>query len=449
MKNCILILSLLFCSLVSQTFAQNPFIMDQFTADPTARVFGDRVYVFPSHDRQCAEGQGRGPTWFCMEDYHVFSSDDLVNWTDHGMIVDQKDVPWANKEAYSMWAPDCIEKDGKYYFYYPTIVGDTTKYWRGFGIGVAISDRPEGPYQIESEPISKVRGIDPNVFIDKDGQAYLYWSSRAIFVAKLDDNMLKLASEVDTIANLPTKGLIEGPFMFERKGKYYLTYPHVENKTERIEYAMADSPMGPFTVTGVIMDESSTGCWTNHHSILQFKKQWYFFYHHNDLSPNFDKNRSIRVDSLSFNEDGTIQKIEPTLRGVGLTNAFGKIQLDRYSALSKTGASIDLLDSANTFLGWKTILNEKGAWVQYNAVDFGEKKPNSLELRAQSKTGGKIQIFAGSPNGELIAIIEIPKGDTWQSISIPLKSIPSGVENLAVVLNGESEIAIDWVRFDQ
>ena len=111
--------------------------------------------------------------------------------------------------------------------------------------------------------------------------------------------MTELAGEPKKIAELPMKGLKEGPFLFERKGRYYLTYPHVENQTERLEYAMADNPEGPFKLTGVIMDELP-GCWTNQQSFIEFKSQWYLFYHHSDLSPNFDKNRSVRVDSLFF-----------------------------------------------------------------------------------------------------------------------------------------------------
>ena len=133
--------------------------------------------------------------------------------------------------------------------------------------------------------------------------------------------MLELDSEVKVLGELPAKGLKEGPYVFERNGIYYLTYPHVENKIERLEYAISNNPLGPFKVTGVIMDESPTGCWTNHHSAIQFKDQWYLFYHDRDYSPNFDKARSIRLDSLFFNSDGTIKKVIPTLRGVGLTDA--------------------------------------------------------------------------------------------------------------------------------
>ena len=133
--------------------------------------------------------------------------------------------------------------------------------------------------------------------------------------------MLELASDVKVLEGLPTVGLIEGPFLFEHNGTYYMTYPHVQNKIERLEYAVSNSPMGPFKFGGVLMDESASGCWTNHQSVTNFKNQWYLFYHNNDLSPKFDKNRSIRMDSLFFNTDGSIRKVIPTLRGAGLTLA--------------------------------------------------------------------------------------------------------------------------------
>src|SRR6478609_7420754 len=138
--------------------AQNPFINNQFTADPSARVFNNRVYVYPSHDIPCSEGKGR-IGWFCMEDYHVFSSDNLTDWTDHGIIVQQNKVPWVRPNSYSMWAPDCILRNGKYYFYFPTSPKDTVTYGRGFAIGVAIATKPEGPYFPQSTPIKGVHGI--------------------------------------------------------------------------------------------------------------------------------------------------------------------------------------------------------------------------------------------------------------------------------------------------
>ena len=168
--------------------------------------------------------------------------------------------------------------------------------------------------------------------------------------------MVEIEGEPQVIDNLPTKGLLEGPFAFERNGIYYLTYPHVENKIERLEYATSSSPLGPFKQAGVILDESASGCWTVHHSILDYKGQWYLFYHDRDLSPSFDKNRSIRADKLFFNADGTIQKVIPTLRGVGLVEAKSEIQIDRYSATSPEGIAISFLDDTNPCAGWKTTL---------------------------------------------------------------------------------------------
>lgn len=436
---------LMLCTFIMS--AQNPLIRNQFTADPSARVFGDRVYVYPSHDILATEGKGR-KDWFCMEDYHVFSSENLTDWTDHGMIVHQNKVPWVAPESYSMWAPDAIEKNGKYYFYFPSVPKDTTGIGRGFTIGVAVADKPEGPFVAQEKPIQGVKGIDPNVFIDRDGTGYLYWSARDIFGAKLKDNMLELASDVKTLGDLPSEGLKEGPFVFERNGIYYMTYPHVENKTERLEYAISDNPLGPFKVTGVIMDESETGCWTNHHSIIEFKNQWYLFYHHNDYSPTFDKARSIRADVLTFNADGTIKKVIPTLRGIGISDAKKEIQIDRYSKISDKGTSIAFLDPADTFKGWKTKLEGSGAWIQYNDVDFGKKKLKTAVIKALSASGGTLQIRTKDINGPVITEVKIPASTSWQEINVPVKKSEIGIQNLFVTLNEDGKQAeVDWIKF--
>ncbi len=424
---------------------QNPIIRDQFTADPSARVFNGKVYVYPSHDIVTPEGKNLRPNWFCMEDYHVFSSENLTEWTDHGVIVSQYDAPWVHSDSYSMWAPDCIERNGKYYFYFPARSKDANR--RGSRIGVAIAEKPEGPYIPQEKPIENVMGIDPNLFIDHDGQAYLYWSMGNLFVAKLKDNMLELDSEVKVIEDMPDKGLKEGPYLFERNGIYYMTYPHVENNTERLEYAMGDHPMGPFTFAGVIMDESPTGCWTNHHSIIEYNDQWYLFYHHNDYSPHFDKNRSIRVDSLFFNEDGTIQKVTPTLRGVGVTDAKKEIQIDRYSHISNTGASIAFLDTLQPFKGWKTKLEDPGAWIQYNTVDFGNKKLEKVRIRASSEKGSTLEIRLDKKDGPVVSEITIPAGEGWKTREAQTKKTGKGIHHLVVVLKDENPAEIDWLQF--
>lgn len=429
------------CLGIQQAIAQNPFIKDQFTADPTARVFEGKVYVYPSHDVDC------GTDWFCMKDYHVFSSENLVDWEDHGVILHQNDVAWVDTSADAMWAPDAMEKDGTYYFYFPAI-SDSTLDFPGRAIGVATSNTPEGPFIPEPEPIDGVAGIDPNVFIDKDGQAYIYWSGGGLFGAKLKDNMLELDSEPVRFDEDFPSGFKEGPFMFERDGAYYFTFPHVIENTEALVYSTGDNPMGPFEYQGIIMDEHPSECWTNHHSIVNYEGQWYLFYHHNDYSPDFDKNRSIRVDSLFFNGDGSIQKVEPTFRGVGLSGATSKIQIDRYSSISENGASITFLDTSDTFKGWKTILDESKAWVQYNNVDFGEEELKQVKVRAKADAGGTIEIRTSSIDGPVIAEIEIPANGSWNITETPLTTFEPNVHNIFVIQKGNNPVEIDWIQFE-
>ena len=209
---------------------------------------------------------------------------------------------------------------------------------------------------------------------------------------------------------------------------------------------MGDSPMGPFEFKGLIMEQSPTGCWTNHHSLVEYKGQWYLFYHHNDYSPEFDKNRSARIDSLSFNPDGTIRQVIPTLRGVGVTDARKEIQIDRYSSISKTGASIDFLNQADKFEGWKLVLGGTDAWAAYNTVDFGNGKLQRMTARVLSDGGGTLQVTAG---GKLLAEVKVPASTAqWETLTVPVKASQSGICNLWIGLVGGSGVQVDWIRFE-
>lgn len=424
------------------SFATNPLILDQFTADPTARVFDGKLYLYPSHDIVAAEGQGR-PGWFCMEDYHVFSSDNLTDWQDHGVIVSQTGVPWANPASYSLWAPDCVFKNGKYFFFFPALAKEG-----GFRIGVATAEHPEGPFTPDATPIEGVRGIDPCVLIDRDGSAYLYYAQRHLFVVKLKDNLREIDGLPQQIAQLPEKGLIEGPFVFERNGLYYLTYPHVEHKTERLEYAISNHPLGPFKPAGVLMDESPSGCWTNHQSIVEFQGQWYLFYHDNDLSPAFDKARSARADRLFFNDDGTIKKVVATLRGVGTVDATRLIQIDRYTALSRNGSAASFLDPANPKAGWKLTLVGKSATVRFDSVEFGKGGLKKAKARAVAAVTGVLEIRLDNPEGPALARLPVSPASSWQIFDSPLKDNPTGLHNLFVSWSGDGNVDVDWVTFE-
>lgn len=440
MKGIHQIVFLLFVCAVNM-MAQNPIIRDHFSADPTARVFEGKMYLYPSHD--IPSPIERLKEWFCMADYHVYSSDDLVDWTDHGVIVTQNRVPWVQPDSYSMWAPDCVYKDGKYYFYFPSTPRGEGK--RGFAVGVAIADKPYGPFVPQRRAIEGVNGIDPCVLVDRDGQSYIYWAGRGLQVAKLKENMVELASEPMQIEGMPD-GFKEGPFAFERNGKYYFTFPWVKDKTETLAYAMGDSPMGPFEFKGIIMDESPSGCWTNHHSIVEYKDQWYLFYHHNDYSPEFDKNRSVRIDSLFFNADGTIQKVIPTLRGVGITKARSRIQIDRYSQISPTGVSISFINNSNKFEGWKSVFTRKKAWIRYNRVDFGKEPVATIRVRAKSEKGATLLL--STSEGSRIGQISIPKSSDWMEVTTTVKNAPTGICDLQCSLFKGGQVEVDWLGFD-
>ena len=445
--------------------AQNPIIRDQFTADPTARVFNNKVYLYPSHDIVPPVGQRQD--WFCMEDYHVFSSENLTDWTDHGVIVTQNKVPWVRPDSYSMWAPDCVERNGKYYFYFPSAPKDG----RGFGIGVAVADRPEGPFICEPEPIKGISGIDPCVLLASDGNAYIFWGAGRC--AKLKPNMKELADDtpkekvkfgnrefemygVNCLKDLPNRQA-EGPFAFEYNGNYYLTYPYVRENTEVLGYAMSKNPMGPYEYKGLIMPEHENGCWTNHHSIINYKGQWYLFYHQNAFSPRDDKRRSVQIDKLFFNPDGTIKEVKKTMRGVGVNKATEKIEIDRYSTAS-SDVTTSLIDTVNTFRGYQASLPKKGSWLHYADVDFSPITDAYLIVNA--KAGGNTEFCVREKNakGKVIARVTMnvvtqmgqfrrDQSNQWLTQTVNLEYVPKGVIDLCVTCEGDAEVSINWVQF--
>ena len=414
----------------------NPIITGQFTADPTARVFEGKIYMYPSHDIPSVITHHDGSAWFSMPDYHVFSSEDLASWTDHGVILRQEDVPWGKPDAYAMWAPDCVQKDGKYYFYFP----DAPAAGWGFGIGVAVSDKPAGPFVPQEKPIQGVAGIDPCVLVDDDGKAYIYWSGMGLRGCRLADNMLELEGEQVRLDEPLPEGFKEGPFAFKHNGRYYLTYPWVRKDTEALAYAMSDNPLGPFEYKGIIMKESPTGCWTNHHSLVEYKGEWYLFYHHNDYSPHFDKNRSARIDRVFFNEDGTIQEVVPTHRGVGPVKASSKVHIDRYSSIE--GARIEYVDTTDYFKGWKTVFAKSGDNVCFNDLDFGRKAPKTVSLRVKAQAGGRLALTAGET-----AEFDIPKSGEWIEVTCRMPFKVKNMHDIKVELVSDNEIEIDWITF--
>jgi len=431
--------------------AQNPIIRDAFSADPSAHLFDGRVYVYPSHDIPAPPEYNRRD-WFCMADYHVYSSDNLVDWVDHGVIVDQVTAPWVRDNGFSMWAPDCNYKNGKYYFYFPAgQKPQPGQRFAGNGIGVAISDTPYGPFVCEEKPIQGIGGIDPCIFVDDDGTPYLAWSGRGLQLARLKDNMVEIDSEPITISGIP-RGQTEGPYLFKRNGKYYYTFPWVEKERETLAYCMSDSPLGPYEFKGKFMEQSETICWTNHHSFVEVDGQWILFYHHNDYSPYFDKNRSVCADYISFNEDGTIKPIVPTLRGVGITKATSLIQIDRYSDKSEKYVASEFVNPSNPFDGWKAVLwnttqEKEPRWISYDRVDFGKDKLKTATMRLLSNAGGKVELRADAIDGPVLAKFDITGNFLWVEKTVILEQDIQGVHNLYLLMTDGNHVEVDWVNF--
>lgn len=284
----------------------NPFITHMYTADPSAHVWEDgRLYVYPSHDISPARGCD------LMDRYHIFSTDDMVNWKDHGEIFSSADVPWGRPEGGFMWAPDCAYKDGTYYYYFPhPSESYTNNSWK---VGIATSSKPAEDFTVLPDYVKGLESlIDPCVFRDDDGQYYFYQGGGSVCKgAKLKDNMMEIEGELQLMEGL--EDFHEGAWVFKRNGVYYLTYAdnHTDgNKYNRMRYAVSDNPLGPWKYAGIYLD--ATNCYTIHGSVVEYKGQWYAFYHNNDLSGGNHGERSICVDKLYFNLDGTIRKVFQT-----------------------------------------------------------------------------------------------------------------------------------------
>ncbi|KAF2130278.1 glycoside hydrolase family 43 protein [Dothidotthia symphoricarpi CBS 119687] len=319
---------------------KEPIVTHIYTADPSAHVFNGKLYIYPSHDRENDIEDNDNGCQYDMSDYHVFSMEEVGGpVTDHGVVLKQEEVPWAAKQ---LWAPDAAYKNGKYYLYFPARDKDGV-----FRVGVAIGDKPEGPFKAEAEPIKESFSIDPASFVDDDGEAYLYfggiwggqlqcWTSgrfdQAAYtnmepqegnalcakVAKLSDDMKSFVSEVKDVFILDEAGeplkapdhdrrFFEAAWMHKYNGKYYFSYS--TGDTHYLCYAVGDNPFGPFTYGGRIA-EPVVG-WTTHHSIAEFKNKWYLFYHDSSLSKGVNHLRCVKIREIVYDKDGKIELAEP------------------------------------------------------------------------------------------------------------------------------------------
>jgi hypothetical protein len=324
-------------------YRAQPLVTDYYIADPSAHVFNDRIYIYGSHDIDGTTPEDDLGSHFEMRDYRVLSMDRIGGpVTVHDVALDVKDVPWADRQ---MWAPDAAFKNGKYYFYFPA------KDKQGvFKIGVAVGDRPEGPFTAQPQPIQGSFSIDPAVFTDDDGQSYMYFGgiwggqlqrwARGTYdesigntdlkapdqpalmpkIAKMRGDMIEFAEAPRDVMIVDEQGkpllggdnqrrFFEAAWMHKYRGKYYLSYS--TGDTHNLVYAIGDSPYGPFTYKGKVLEPPQG--WTSHHSIVQVGNRWYLFYHDTQLT-NRTHLRSAKVTELFYNPDGTIRTIDPFIR---------------------------------------------------------------------------------------------------------------------------------------
>ena len=315
-----LALTILLCLIFGSAFTQNPIITDMFTADPAPLVHNDTLFLYTGHDTASVSA-----TNYKMPDWYVFSTTDMKNWTNHGSCLSPHAFSWATGDAY---AAQCVERDGKFYWFVSTFHKSDENSKGGSAIGVAVSDRPTGPFTdaigkalIVNEMTTDMKhgwdDIDPSVFIDDDGQAYLFWGNGSCKWVKLKDNMIETDGPINTFK---PENFIEGPWIYKRNGIYYLVYASAGTKPEMIEYCMADSPRGPWTYKGIIQ-ENVPNSFTTHPGIIDYKGKSYFFYHNGSLPAGGSYRRSVCVDYMYYNDDGSIQKIIQTTEGV---NPAGK-----------------------------------------------------------------------------------------------------------------------------
>jgi beta-xylosidase len=293
--------------------AENPIIQDRFTADPAALVYKGKVYLYTGHDEASPEDKR-----FVMRDWRCYSSDDLVRWKDHGSPLSAKAFAWARGDA---WASQVIERGGKFYWY-ATVYHAAIP---GYSIGVGVADSPTGPFKdargsalITNDMTRDIDitwdDLDPTVFID-DGQAYLFWGNTRCRYAKLKPSMTELDGP---IVRVDVPKFTEAPWIHKYNGRYYLSYAY--GFPEQIAYATADRITGPYTFRGVINDVVPNSP-TNHQAIVEFKSKWYFFYHNAALPGGGEHRRSVCVEELFYNPDGTIRPITQTKRGPGTGRA--------------------------------------------------------------------------------------------------------------------------------
>lgn len=427
------------CGLLNSLNAQRPVIQTKYTADPAPMVYNDTVFLYTTHDEDDAEV-------FKMQDWLLYTSTDMVNWTDHGAVASLKSFDWVKRDN-GAWAEQVIERNGKFYMYCPI---------HGNGIGVLVSDSPYGPFK---DPLGKPLvwqkehwyDIDPTVFIDEDGQAYMYWGNPHCYYVKLNEDMISYSGDIVKLKETP-EHYQEGPWFYKRNGRYYLAFAST-CCPEGIGYAMSNSPTGPWETKGYIMrpTEKSRG---NHPGIMDYKGKSYVFGLNYDLlkletNTHYER-RSVSVAEMHYNEDGIIQEVpywaDTKLEQIGTFNPFRKVEAETMA----WGYGLKTVPNSKNSLSVVDV--NSGEYICVRGVDFGKNKARRFEVSALPLEGGNLKIRLDAPDGKIVGNVNIPQGNgisKYELYSCEVNAV-SGVHDLYLSFEGENNkdlFELDYWKF--
>ena len=416
--------------------AQHPIITTKYTADPAPMVYKDTVFLYTTHDEDNADG-------FLMKDWLLYTTTDMVNWTDQGVVASLKSFSWTKTEN-GAWAEQVVERDGKFYMYCPI---------HGNGIGVLVSKTPYGPF---IDPIGKPlvwqrehwNDIDPTVFIDDDGQAYMYWGNPELYCVKLNKDMISYSGEIIKLTH--PEHYQEGPWFYKRKGKYYLGFAST-CCPEGLGYAMSDSPLGPWKTMGYIMTptDKSRG---NHPGIMDYKGKSYVFGLNYDLmhittTMEHHERRSVSVAEMHYNNDGTIENVpywtKEGVKQLSYLNPYRRVQAETMA----WGHGLKTLSDKKQGVYVTKIDNED--YLMVKGVDF-KKGAKTFTVNANSIKGGNIEIRLDSLKGMKIGTCPIKGNENngWNAINTKVSKV-AGVHDLYLVFKGDQTdlFNLDWWMF--
>ncbi|MBR5363061.1 MAG: family 43 glycosylhydrolase [Oscillospiraceae bacterium] len=414
--------------------AANPVVQTVYTADGAPMVWNDTFYLYTGHDEDNAD-------YFTMNDWRCYSSADMQNWTDLGVPLDYKAFSWASGEA---WAAQVVERGGKFY-YYVTVTAN----FGGRAIGVAVADHPEGPFV---DPLGKPlcgpdwSYIDPTVYVDDDGQAYLYWGNPKLWMVKLNEDMISYDGEPVAV-DPGYEEYTEAPYLYKHNGRYYLVYAS-DGVFENISYSMSDSPTGPWTYCGMIM-ETGGNSFTNHPSIIDYKGHSYFTYHTGTLPGGSGFDRSMCIEEMYYDADGRIKEISRTDNGPKQIESLNPYQRNE----AETICWEEGVETENCSAGGRNVCDmQNGEYIKVSGVDFGAGAQKFKVSASSALNGGTLELHLDKRDGSLIGTVPISVTGGWQNWELFACEITGaeGIHDLYFTFSGEGTAPLfnmDWWQF--